>query len=90
MEESAVVENGHIEVKAAPAAEPAKITREEQLTLENMGLKVENLRLQQERLKQDFAAAQRMLLDLQKEATAYAAMLREKYGAGALATAAPS
>jgi hypothetical protein len=60
--------------------EEPRLTMEEKLTLENLALKAENLRLQQERIKQDFVSATRMLLELRKEAEDYQSSLNRKYG----------
>ena len=64
-----------------PAATPnPKLTREEQLTLENLYLKVENLKLQRERLAQDYAKSGSLLQELQREAEACVVDLKKKYG----------
>lgn len=59
---------------------PPRLTVEERLSLENLALKAENLRLQQERLKQDFLTATKMLGALQKEVHEYQMGLDSKYG----------
>lgn len=63
-----------------PPVVPPRLTREERLELENLALKVENIRLQQERLRQDFVTSTRMLRELQKEAQDYQFGLGKKYG----------
>lgn len=59
---------------------PPRLSREERLELENITLKVENTRLQQERLKLDFERATTMLLGLQKESFELLDRLNKKYG----------
>jgi hypothetical protein len=76
---SVSAEQGRVE-PAAPPPLPPRLTQEEKLTLENLLLKVENIRLQQERLKQDFATSTKMLLGLKKEAQEYEEVLSQKYG----------
>jgi hypothetical protein len=75
-------ENGVAEKNEAPSTPPPepRLTREEQLTLENLYLKVENLKLQRERIIADYAKSGQMLQQLQREAEAYAVELKKKYG----------
>lgn len=60
--------------------EPLRLSPEERLTLENYYLKAENLRLQQERLRQDFLTSSKMLQDLQRESTEFQTRLNKTYG----------
>jgi len=75
------MENGGGEEKqSGPDVTPLRLTPEEWLRLENYYLKAENLRLQGERLRQDFVTSSKMLKDLQKESLAFQAELDAKYG----------
>lgn len=74
-----------MEQNIMPAATSAsstehKLTRDDQLQLENFLLKVENLRLQRKQLEADFHQSTRLLEQLQVEHTAFVARLNEKYG----------
>lgn len=74
-------ENGTAASATATAeVKPLAITIEERLRLENFYLKAENLRLQNERLREDFAKSTKMLQDLQKETKAFTQGLNQKYG----------
>lgn len=59
---------------------PKKLTAEERLMIENLFLKVENMRLQTERLQADAIQAVTMRQQYQNEMAALQRALAEKYG----------
>lgn len=69
--------NGH--VVADKAAKP-QLTREEVLQVENHVLKIENFRLQTERLQSDLTTASALLHKERMQLRIYCDALREKYG----------
>jgi ABC-type phosphate transport system auxiliary subunit len=59
---------------------PKKLTAEERLQIENIYLKVENMRLQTERLQSDVVQAVQLRQQYQGEMAALQTRLAEKYG----------
>lgn len=59
---------------------PLQLSREEMLELENYFLKIENLRLQQERQQKEIVEAGTMAMRLQKELGEKRTELSKKYG----------
>ena len=62
------------------ASKPLKLTKEEQLTLENYFLKVQNIRLQQQHMRQDFEASFKLLQELRGKLAAFEKEMQMKYG----------
>lgn len=61
-------------------AQPKKLSRQDKLEIENLYLKVENLKLQQERMTQELLQANVMRQGIQQEMATLQAELSAKYG----------
>lgn len=65
-----------------PTAQPGvvKLSEFDAMKLENIFLKIQNVKMQRDRLAQDTLNADKMILELQKELVTLRDMLSQKYG----------